>query len=610
MKQFPDPASTRQALPRELQELYKHPLPSSRGGPLFNAFSYPTKISPQAVALYIATHTRPGATVLDAFAGSGTTGLAAHLCDRPTRDMRQLAAVMGLNPVWGPRHAVLYELGVIGSFVAEVMCHPPDPHLFEQEAAALVRGGYAALGALLTVVDDRGCAGVLRHAIWSDVLRCPHCGHEYSFWDVAVARQPLRLRDANEHCGCPACETTMRLGAAVHATEEVFDELLGRSVERRKRVPVRIYGRTGTRKWQREVLPSDLELLRQVDSHPLPASTPVAPLKLGDLYRSGYHFGMTHLHHLYTRRNLISVATLLELVERREASVRDALRLLVLSYNQSHATLMTRVVIKSGQADFVLTGAQSGVLYVSSLPAEKNVIDGVARKVKALRDSFALVRDSRSTVTVRNRSSTALVEAEQSIDYVFTDPPFADFIPYAEINQVNDLWLGRRTDDADEAVVSGAQGKSLDDYENLMARVFSEMGRVLKDEAKATVVFHAAKASVWAALQRAYRRAGLEVAAASVLDKLQASFKQVVSTVSVKGDPLLLLTKDVACARQRHSGEALIVELLAQARASGDATEHAPSRLYSRYVNRCLGDGVAVELDAERFYAMVQAATQ
>ena len=82
MKQFPDPASTRQAVPRELQELYKHPLPSSRGGPLFNAFSYPTKISPEAVALYIATHTRPGATVLDAFAGSGTTIIAAEMSGR------------------------------------------------------------------------------------------------------------------------------------------------------------------------------------------------------------------------------------------------------------------------------------------------------------------------------------------------------------------------------------------------------------------------------------------------------------------------------------------------------------------------------------------------
>jgi hypothetical protein len=51
--------------------------------------------------------------------------------------------------------------------------------------------------------------------------------------------------------------------------------------------------------------------------------------------------------------------------------VRDALKLLILSYNATHSTLMTRIVVKRGQPDFVLTGAQSGVLYVSGLPVEK-----------------------------------------------------------------------------------------------------------------------------------------------------------------------------------------------------------------------------------------------
>lgn len=53
---------------------------STRGGPLFNAFPYPTKISPEAIALFIAPHTKPGDTVFDGFAGSGSTGIAAILC--------------------------------------------------------------------------------------------------------------------------------------------------------------------------------------------------------------------------------------------------------------------------------------------------------------------------------------------------------------------------------------------------------------------------------------------------------------------------------------------------------------------------------------------------
>lgn len=609
MTQLRDVQSVQAIASPELLALYARPLPSSRAGPLYNAFSYPTKISPEAIALYIATHTQPGAVVMDTFAGSGTTGLAAKLCDRPTPGMVCMAAELGLQPVWGPRTAILYELGAIGSYAAQVMCNPPDPVLFEAEAAALAADAYAVLSPLLSAEDDHGHPGILRHAIWSEVLVCPKCGHEHTWWDAAVEQAPLRLRAGDELVECPACHVHSSLESCARATERVFDDVLCEEVERRKRVLARIYGKTGKRKWQRAPVASDHAVLAEVDIHPVPASAPVAELVLGDLYRSGYHFGITHLHHLYTRRNLITMATLLELVGKRAPEVRDALRLLVLSYNQSHATLMTRVVVKDGSTDFVLTGAQSGVLYISGLPVEKNIIEGISRKVKPLRDSFTLIRGSRSQVTVRNQSSTSLVEASRSVDYCFTDPPFADFIPYAEINQVNELWLGKRTDQRNEAVMSVAQGKGLDDYGRLMGAVFGEIGRVLKDDGAATVVFHAAKANVWATLQAAYRSAGMDVAATSVLDKLQASFKQVVSTVSVKGDPLLLLTKQtLATPKVRHTGEALLKELIEQAKSTGDIAECEPERLYSRYVNRCLETGATVDLDAGAFYAMVQTA--
>jgi len=591
----------------EVLALYRKPLPSARTGPLYNAFSYPTKISPEAIAVYIATHTDPGATVLDMFAGSGTTGIAAKLCDRPTPEMLRISHEMGLNPTWGPRHAVLYELGVIGSFVAEVMCDPPDPELFEKEAVALVADAYSTLRPLLEVIDDQGKVGILRHAIWSEVLVCPHCRTEHSFWDAAVEQSPLRLRSGSEPYQCPACKKSIAADQTDRATERVFDRLLKKRIERRKRVLVRVYGTTGKRKWQRQALPSDAVRLKKVSSFAIPPKTPIAKLRLGDLYRSGYHFGMTHLHHLYTQRNLICVSTLLKLIDRRDESVRKALRLLVLSYNQAHATLMTRVVVKDGQSDFVLTGAQSGVLYVSGLPVEKNVLEGITRKVKSLRDSFELMRNSRSTVSVHNRSSTSLGEPDASIDYVFTDPPFADFIPYAEINQVNELWLGKRTNNKNEAVVSEAQGKSLDDYGRLMSAVFKEAARVLKPNGLATVVFHAAKASVWATLQSAYRAAGFEVAATSVLDKLQVSFKQVVSTTSVKGDPLLLLTKSPVKGTADVSGEDLVESVISNAKLTNDPAESEVTRLYSRYVVRCLAAGRKVDLNADEFYKKARA---
>src|SRR5690606_21685983 len=111
----------------------------------------------------------------------------------------------------------------------------------------------------------------------------------------------------------------------------------------------------------------------------------------GDLYRSGYHRGISHLHHFYTARNFLAVATLWDLIHQFDEDLQDSLRLLVLSFNASHSTLMTRVVVKQNQHDLVLTGAQSGVLYLSGLPVEKNVYEGVRRKITTFRRAFEMV---------------------------------------------------------------------------------------------------------------------------------------------------------------------------------------------------------------------------
>ena len=72
---------------QNINNLFSRPLPSSRSGAFYNTFPYPTKISPEAIAVYIASMTKPGDTVLDAFAGSGSTGIAALLSESPTEKM-------------------------------------------------------------------------------------------------------------------------------------------------------------------------------------------------------------------------------------------------------------------------------------------------------------------------------------------------------------------------------------------------------------------------------------------------------------------------------------------------------------------------------------------
>lgn len=590
----------------EIKHLYDSPLPSNRSGALYNAFSYPTKISPEAISIFIACHTNVGDTVLDTFAGSGTTGLATKLCDNPTSYMIETATKMKLHPKWGKRKAILYELSTLGAFVSEVMNNPPSSKEFAECAKNLLDEAEKELGHLYSVYDRENNIGKIRHVIWSDVLICPNCKKESTFWQTAVQHNPLGILSDFE---CPHCKHKELFNKVPRATENITDEILEIKHIAKKRVPVRIYGKTGKKTWHKDVTNNDVRFLEeQLDKLTL-LDFPKFELNWGDLYRKGYHQGITHLHHLYTKRNAVVFSSLWKRVSSYPEKYQNSLKLLLLSYNSSHSTLMTRVVVKSNNNDFVITGAQSGVLYISNLPVEKNIIEGVRRKIKTLQEAFALVENSQSEVKVRNMSSTTLLESEQSINYVFTDPPFGDYIPYSEINQINEAWLGLITNQANEAIINESQNKGLSEYKHLMFTVFSEINRVLKNDGAMSLVFHSAKAEIWKALIESYQDANLKVHTSSILNKVQGSFKQVTSSVKVQGDPLLLLTKTGAHKKtnKKKDVSSLIKIIIAKAYDEHtDIEERKPERLFSRYINACIELGYSVEYGANEFYGIVK----
>ena len=581
-----------------ISSLYARPMPSARTGALFNAFSYPTKIDPEAIAVFVAAHTNPGETVLDPFGGSGTTGIAARLCEHPTARMRALADHMGIAPTWGPRNAIIYELSPLGALIGRVLTTPPNPAAFAKRGVELLEEADADLRWMYEAEDPTDRAGTIRHTIWSEVLRTPCCGAEITFWDACVRHDPLRLVADFQ---CPLCASVVRAN--------VCDRVLTEARTRLRR-PAWVWGTTGKSNWDRAASATDSDLIDKVAATDVNPTAPDNPIAWGDLYRSGYHAGINSIRDLYTPRNLRVFAHLWALARGEDEALGDALRLWLLSYNASHSTLMTRVVVKTGQKDFVITGAQSGVLYVSGLPVEKNILTGLRRKVRTFTDAFALTHDGNATINVVNASSTSLDLANRTIDYVFTDPPFGDFIPYAEINQVNEAWLGILTDRMDEAIISSAQGKGIVEYRGLMRTVFAEVARALKSTGSATVVFHASKPEVWGALGEAFEANGLVVENTSVWDKTQVSFKQVVHDGSTRHDALFLLRPrlgpEEGSEAPKFTGPTLVTPESIIASAEDLSEARSPRRLYTRYVTACLSEGQAVYLTAPEFYAAVR----
>ena len=124
---------------------------------------------------------------------------------------------------------------------------------------------------------------------------------------------------------------------------------------------------------------------------------------------------------------------------------------------------------------------------------------------------------------------------DDSVDYVFTDPPFGENIYYADLNFLVESWHRVLTNAAPEAIVDRFKGKGLPEYQRLMQRCFEEYRRVLKPGRWITIVFHNSRNAVWTAIQEALLAAGFVVADVRTMDKRQGSYRQVTST-AVKQD--------------------------------------------------------------------------
>ena len=137
---------------------------------------------------------------------------------------------------------------------------------------------------------------------------------------------------------------------------------------------------------------------------------------------------------------------------------------------------------------------------------------------------------------VQRGSALASPWGNASLDAVITDPPYYDNVPYADISDFFYVWLKRtighlypehfanegtpkKSEAVADAVRHGGDRKAANSaYESMMARAFSEAGRMLKPGGALIVVYAHKTTLGWATLVEALRRAGFIVTEAWPLD--------------------------------------------------------------------------------------------
>lgn len=497
-----------------------------KNDPLYAVPSYHTKVPPKAIQNYLLHYTKPGDLVLDAFCGTGMTGVAAANCANPGRDITDRFSVYEK----GARRAILVDLSPAAAFIASIMNSPLDEHLSSGVSGVL--GEFIKKEILpLYTFKNGNATDHFDYAVFSDWGECANCGGSFLLYDAIIdTKNPCILSEYP----CPHCGAIIKSESAKKSFETVFDPWINDTTRLAKTSMVLISKKVGNRAIRTKPTELDVRHYEEVGSRVVS----LVPAKLEYTHMTHErnnlpeYWGITHIHHFYTRRNYYSLARIAGI---KDAQLRRAALFCALTIVENNATRRNRFYIDKRRPNGSPIGPLSNTLYVPTLQTETNI----GRKMLQVLESLQKVHSSwpKTRAIVSNQSATNLAQIpDASIDFIFTDPPFGGSINYSEQNILYEWWLGIKTNNQAEAITNSVQKKKIQEYTHLMTLVFSEYTRVLKPGRYIVVEFHNSSNTVWHAIQHALEKSGLIVANVALLDKIQTTLHQDHKAAAVNKD--------------------------------------------------------------------------
>jgi len=585
--------------------------------PIYNAHSYHTKVPHKAIMRYILHYTEPGDIVFDGFCGTGMTGVAAQMCGNPEADLEfklQLEKEMP-NVKWGARKAILNDLSPAATFIAHNYNTPVDVEEFEKEANRILDECERELGWMYETnhIDEDGnqiydtagpVKGKINYTVWSDILICPNCNNDINLWEAAVDNEKGTV---NNDFTCHNCKANLKKNECNKAVNLIYDENLKTTFYTTKQIPVLINYFVGKKRFEKIPDKFDLKLIDKIESMSIKTWYPADRMIVGSESRRNDKDGITNVHHYYTKRNLAILSYINDKIE------LDSTKFLLTA-----CLIMGTKMSRFGKR----TGNLSGTLYIPSLIKELNMLEFIKRKLyggKGIIKPLSMIAGfNLSDVLIQTSSLTDISNImKNSIDYIFTDPPFGANLNYSELSFIWEAWLKTITNNELEAVVNQSHGKGLFEYQSLMTKCFKEYYRVLKPNRWMTVEFSNSKNSVWNAIQESLVRAGFIIADVRVLDKKQGSFKQVNYSSAVKQDLVISAYKPregfVENFIKKAGSEESVwdfvrehLEKLPVVIERGSYLERVAERdahsLFDRMIAYHVVNGVAIPLDIQEFF--------
>lgn len=240
---------------------------------------------------------------------------------------------------------------------------------------------------------------------------------------------------------------------------------------------------------------------------------------------------------LFTNRALIALSILIMEIEKLDDTpVKEVLRL-CFSAMLPQASNMVFVIKNRGKKagtnyeDKIEVGSWVIGYWVPSEHFEinvwrcfenrfKRIIKGVEdiykkipKNVESYQNGIELIKTHKTGYFVNVGTATDMPLASESIDYVFTDPPHGNRIPYLELSLMWNSWLKFSIDWNQEIIISESKerDKNIADYNKNLSLAINEIWRVLKPDKYMSIAFNSLDDATWYSLMSICFKAGFSL---------------------------------------------------------------------------------------------------
>jgi ubiquinone/menaquinone biosynthesis C-methylase UbiE len=520
-----DPASDDYDVPP-----FDQPITTTKATAIYNMHTYWSKKPHDAIRQYIRHYTQPGDVVLDPMCGSGGTALAALMEGRA---------------------AIAIDLSPAATFITKNYCTPVDVDELQRAFDELQAQVAPEMDWLYETRCDR-CDGraTTGYTVYSYVFQCSRCLEKVPLFDCVDAVGQTAKGKPKKIKACPHCYAKGQVEEISATRNERFDP-----------VPVLVSylceeGCKPKRGERRHNDPNpkkraffekhDLGKLREIEAKQIPYRYP--PHRMmniksdtdpwGDKWRAGTSSFRT-VAELFTKRNLWALAILLDTIRQLD---NDALSF-AFQGNVLSASIMQQYRQAGG-------GFAKGTYYVPQIFIEREQWGCLGRKVADVIKGKTVVSEKLTSteLCISTQSAADISDILSStVDYIFTDPPYAGKVQYGELNFVWEAWLGFDTHWHDEEIIiNKTRGKTDADWTHMMRQAMGECYRVLKPGRWLSLCYHDTSEGTWQLIQDLMTEIGFipeSSEAALYIDTAQKSFNQLMADKVTRRDLVINFRK-------------------------------------------------------------------